>query len=66
MSDRGDLLRYAIAYALMRARKIVRSLKDGSPKERYAVADHVVEQLKQRGDPWHLNDEAKRGSAPTT
>jgi hypothetical protein len=64
---RGDVLRYAIAYSLMRARKIVRGLKDGlTEEERYAVADHVVEQLKQRGDPWHLNDEAKRGSAPTT
>jgi hypothetical protein len=60
---RGDLLRYAIAYALMRARKIVRGLKEGL---RYTVADHVVEQLKQRGDPWHLNDEAKPGNAPTT
>jgi len=64
---RGDVLRYAIAYALMRARKIVRGLKNGLTEEKgYAVADHVVEQLKQRGDPWHLNDEAKRGSAPTT
>jgi hypothetical protein len=51
----------------MRARKIVRGLKNGlTEEERYAVADHVVEQLKQRGDPWDLNDEAKPGSAPTT
>ena len=34
--------------------------------ERYAVVDHVVCQLKERGDPWHLGDEAKRGDAPTT
>ena len=26
--------------------------------ERYAVADHVVSQLKKRGDPWHLTEEA--------
>ena len=36
----------------MRARKIVRGLKHGlTEEERYAVADQVVEQLKQRGDP---------------
>ena len=33
--------------------------------ERYAVADHIVCQLTERGDPWHLGDEAKRGDAPT-
>ena len=38
---RGDLLRYAIAYALIRARKVVRGLKHGlTEEERYAVADH--------------------------
>jgi hypothetical protein len=64
---RGDVLRYAIAYALRRARKIVRGLKDGlTEDERYAVADHVVDQLKQHGDPWRLDEEAKSGSAPTT
>jgi hypothetical protein len=34
--------------------------------ERYAVSDHVVEQLKDHGDPWRLNDEAKRAAPPTT
>jgi len=64
---RGDVLRYAIAYALRRARKIVRGLKDGlTEDERYAVADHVVSQLKEHGDPWRLSDEAKPGNAPTT
>ena len=64
---RGDVLRYAIAYALRRARKIVRGLKEGlTEEERYVVADHVVAQLKDRGDPWHLNDETKSGGAPTT
>ena len=34
----------------MRPRKILRGLKDGLMEdERYAVADHVVSQLKQRG-----------------
>jgi hypothetical protein len=64
---RGDVLRYRIAFALQRARKIVRGLKEGlTEDERYAIADHVVAQLKERGDPWQLNDEAKSGSAPST
>ncbi len=64
---RGDILRYRLAYALRRAIKIVRGLKQGlTEAERYAVADHVVAQLKERGDPWRLDDEAKPGSAPTT
>lgn len=64
---RGDILRYWIAFALSRAVKIVRGLRQGlTVAERYAVADHVVAQLKERGDPWQLDDEAKPGSAPTT
>ena len=27
----------------------------------FAVADHVISQLKERGDPWGLNEEAKGG-----
>ncbi len=50
-----------------RAAKIVRGLRQGlSEDERYAVADHVVSQLKERGDPWHLGDEAKAARGPTT
>jgi hypothetical protein len=64
---RGDVLKYAIAFALRGASKVVRGLRHGlSETERYAVADHVVAQLKERGDPWRLSDEAKPGSAPTT
>jgi hypothetical protein len=64
---RGDLLRYAIAFALMRARKIVRGLRQGlTEDERYAVADHVVSQLKQHRDPWELSEEAKPARGPTT
>jgi hypothetical protein len=49
----GQVLRYAIAFALRRARKIVRGTKAGlTEPERYAIADHVVDQLMQRGDPW--------------
>ncbi len=47
MLTRGDLLRYRIAFALSRASKIIRGLKAGlTEAERYAVADHVVTQLK--------------------
>lgn len=54
------MLRYAIAFALMRARKIVRGAKAGlTEQERYAIADHVVDQLTQRGDPWGLKEEAE-------
>ena len=64
---RGDVLRYNLAFALSRAVKVVRGLRQGlSEVERYAVADHVVSQLKERGDPWGLNDEAKPGRGPTT
>jgi hypothetical protein len=64
---RGDLLRYRIAFALSRASKIIRGLKQGlTEAERYAVADHVVAQLKERGDPWRLSEEAKPAPPPTT
>ena len=57
---KGEVLRYAIAFALRRSRKIVRGLKEGlTEDERYAVADHAVAQLKERGEPVA----AKRGSA---
>jgi len=57
---RGDVLRYSIAFALSRAVKIVRGLKQAMTEdERYAVADHVVDQLKAHGDPWRLKDEAR-------
>ena len=35
-------------------------------EERFAVADHVVSQLQQHGDPWELSEEAKPNSGPTT
>jgi len=64
---RGDVLRYSIAFALRRASKIIRGLRQGlSEDERFAVADHVVAQLKERGDPWGLDDEAKPSRGPTT
>ena len=64
---RGDLLRYRIAFALRRASKIVRELKASlTEAERYALADHVVAQLKERGDPWGLSEEVKAKPSPTT
>ena len=64
---RSDVLRYAIAFALIRARKIVRGLKQGlTDEDRFVVADHVVRQLKQHGDPWGLSEEAKPKTGLTT
>jgi hypothetical protein len=57
---RGDVLRYAIAFALRRARKIVRGLKEGlTEAEGFAVVGHVVSQLQDGGDPWGLSEEAQ-------
>jgi hypothetical protein len=62
---KGEVLRYAIAFALRRSRKIIRGLKEGlTEEERFAVADHTVAQLKQRGDPWRLNEEAPAAKPP--
>ena len=64
---KGEILRYAIAFALRRSRKIIRGLKEGlTEEERFAVADHAVAQLKERGDPWRLNEEAPTAKPPST
>jgi len=61
MRTRGDLLRFAIAFALRGARKLVRGLRQGlSEEERYRVADDVVHRLQQNGDPWRLSDDLPR------
>jgi hypothetical protein len=58
MKTRGDMLRFAIAFALRRARKLVRGLRQGlTEQERYAVADDVVLELKRYGDVWRLDEE---------
>jgi hypothetical protein len=42
----------------MRARKLVRGLRQGlSEEERYLIADDVVQRLQQLGDPWRLSEE---------
>jgi hypothetical protein len=52
------MLRFAVAFALRQARKVVRGLRQGlSEDERYLVADDVVHQLRQHGDPWRLSEE---------
>ena len=64
---KGEVLRYPIAFALRRSRKIIRGLKEGlTEEERYAVADHAVAQLKERGDPWRLNKEAPTAKPSST
>jgi hypothetical protein len=64
---RGEVLKFAVAYARRRSRKIIRGLKEGLTEgERYAVADHVVAQLKERGDPWRLDEEAPTATPPST
>ncbi len=58
MRTRADQLRFAIAYALIKARKVVRGLRQGlTEDERYEVADAVVCRLKEHGDPWRLSEE---------
>ena len=58
MRTRGDLLSFAVAIALRGARKLVR--EELTEEERYRVADDVVHQLKQHGDPWRLSEELPR------
>ena len=63
------MLRFAIAFALRRARKLVRGLRQGlSEEERFLVADDVVQQLQQHGDPWALSQElpSSTGKAHST
>jgi hypothetical protein len=58
MTTRADMLRFAVAFALRRARKLVRGLRQGlSEEERFLVADDVAHQLRQHGDPWALSQE---------
>jgi hypothetical protein len=52
------MLRFAIAFALMRARKLVRGLRLGlTEDERFLIADDVVHRLQEHGDPWRLSEE---------
>jgi hypothetical protein len=54
---RGEMLGYALSFALMRATKVVRGLSKGlSDDERHAVVAEVVRRLKEHGDPWKLDE----------
>jgi len=55
---RGDLLRGELAFALAKAAKIVRGLRQGlSREEREAVADAAVKRIAGTPyDPWKLNE----------
>jgi hypothetical protein len=58
MRIRGDMLRFAIAFALRRARKLVRGLRQVlTEEERFQIADDVVQSLREHGDPWALSQE---------
>jgi len=58
MKTRGDMPRFAIAFALRGARELVHGLRQGLDEdERYRVADDVVHRLQQHGDPWRLSDD---------
>jgi len=51
MRTRGDMLSFAIAFALRGARKLVRGLRhELTEEERYRVANDVVHRLKEHGD----------------
>jgi hypothetical protein len=57
---RGQMLQYAIAFALIRGRKISRGVKaDLTDQDRFPIAGNVVDYLMQYGDPWGLKQEAK-------
>lgn len=55
----GDLLRGELAFALAKAVKIVRGLRQALTRDEHeAVADHVVRQIAAKpNDPWKLNEE---------
>jgi hypothetical protein len=66
---RGDQLKFAIAFALLKARKRIRGLWFGlQEEERFAVAETVVEELRKRGDQWKLDEElpSMTGKGTTT
>jgi hypothetical protein len=68
MRTRGEMLSYAISFALGSAMKVVRGLRKGlTNEERYEVANRAVEEMKKYGDPWKLNEDVKwEGPSPAT
>ena len=63
---RADLLRFAIAFALRGARKLVRGLpQELTEEERYRVADDVVDRLQQHGVAITMNTAYQNGQGTT-
>ena len=64
---RGDNLRYAIAFALRRSRKIIRGLKEGLTEDERATRLPIMPSGNSRSaaDPWRLDEEVK-AAAPMT
>jgi hypothetical protein len=61
------MLRFAVAFALRGARKLVRGLRhELDEAERFRVADDVVHQLQRHGDPWRLKDDAPPSKGHST
>ena len=58
---RGEMLRFAVAFAL---RKLKIHGRKGAMTEaqRYEAGDLVVRELKQYGDPWKLDDDVPEHS----
>lgn len=57
---RGEHLAHSISFALIKAQKVVRGLWLGlSDRERWDVACKTVENLKEHGDRWRLNEEVE-------
>jgi hypothetical protein len=57
---RGEVLRYNLAYASIRASKIVRGLRQAlTEREHYGRGRTRGGQLKEHGDPWQLSEEAR-------
>jgi hypothetical protein len=60
---RGELLKHCISFALIRANKVVRGLSLGlTQKERSAVAQRAVDELRRHGDQWKLDEEVAKPS----
>jgi hypothetical protein len=55
---RAEHLAHCISFALIKARKVIRGLSLSlSEDERLAVAQRAVEELRQNGDKWKLDEE---------
>jgi hypothetical protein len=66
LKTRGDRLAFAISFALIRAVKVVRGLRQGlTDDQRHAVSAAAVSEMKRYGDPWRLGEELSPLTAAT-